>query len=83
MSIFQKHQLYINGIWCQSKTTFPVTNPATLTKLADVADACESDALNAIAAADSAFASWQNTTPKDRSRLLRKWFDLVSSIRMN
>lgn len=77
MSLFKKHQLYINGKWCDSKTTFPVINPATLTTIGNVVNATESDALNAISAAEKAFLDWQNTSFKERSRLLRKWFDLV------
>ena len=77
MTTFNKHQLYINGNWCNASETFPVINPATKVTITEVADASEIDALKAIDAADKAFIDWQNYPFKERSRLLRKWFDLV------
>ena len=79
MPFFNQHQLFIDGKWCDadSLATFPVTCPATQEILSHIADASETDVLNAITAAETAFTDWQNYSFKDRSRLLRKWFDLV------
>ena len=77
MQTFNKHQLFINGNWCNASKNFPVINPATKNILAEVADASETDALNAIDAADKSSHHWQRISFKERSRLLRKWFDLV------
>jgi succinate-semialdehyde dehydrogenase/glutarate-semialdehyde dehydrogenase len=79
MPRFNQHQLFIDGKWCDadSLASFPVTCPATQEILSHIADASEADVLNAIAAAEKAFIDWQNYSFKDRSRLLRKWFDLV------
>lgn len=79
MSLFQKHQLFINGKWCDadSLTLFPVTCPATQEILSHVSDASEIDVLSAIAAAEKAFVSWKDFSFKERSRLLRKWFELI------
>jgi succinate-semialdehyde dehydrogenase/glutarate-semialdehyde dehydrogenase len=79
MPRFNQHQLFIDGKWCDadSLASFPVTCPATQEIFAHIADASEIDVLNAIAAAEKAFVDWQNYSFKDRSRLLRKWFDLV------
>lgn len=77
MQTFNKHQLFINGNWFNASKTFSVINPATKNILAEVADASETDALNAIDAADKSFNHWQQISFKERSRLLRRWFDLV------
>jgi succinate-semialdehyde dehydrogenase / glutarate-semialdehyde dehydrogenase len=79
MPRFNQHQLFIDGKWCDadSLASFPVTCPATQEILSHIADASEADVLNAIAAAEKAFIDWQHYSFKDRSRLLRKWFDLV------
>ncbi len=77
MQTFNKHQLFINGNWCNASKTFSVVNPATKITIAEVVDASETDALSAIDAADKSFYHWQQTPFKERSRLLRKWFDLV------
>jgi succinate-semialdehyde dehydrogenase / glutarate-semialdehyde dehydrogenase len=78
-SFFKKHQLFINGKWCDANNSasFSVINPANEKMITSVADATEVDATLAIESADQAFAAWQKTSAKDRSRLLRKWFDLV------
>lgn len=79
MPRFNQHQLFIDGKWCDadSLASFPVTCPATQEIFAHIADASETDVLQAIAAAEKAFIDWQDYSFKDRSRLLRKWFDLV------
>jgi len=46
-------------------------------KLADVANLGPQDAEAAIAAANAAWGPWRNKTSKERSILLRKWFDLL------
>lgn len=71
---------YINGRWCEadSRQTFPVTNPATGEHLASVADMGLVETQRAIAAAAEAQPLWERKTAKERSRILRRWFDLVT-----
>jgi succinate-semialdehyde dehydrogenase/glutarate-semialdehyde dehydrogenase len=71
--------LFIDGRWrpALAGQRFAVTNPATGELLAEVADADVQDAELAIAAAANAQPAWAATTAKERSRLLRLWFDAV------
>ena len=72
-----KTSALINGQWVQGSGTFEVTDPATGLKLADVANLGAADAEAAIAAANAAWPAWRSKTAKERSILLRKWFDLL------
>ena len=70
---------YIDGRWrgAQSGARFAVTNPATGATLIEVANLDVADARLAIEAAHRAQPAWRQTTAKQRSVLLRKWFDLI------
>jgi succinate-semialdehyde dehydrogenase/glutarate-semialdehyde dehydrogenase len=68
---------FINGQWVAGQARFEVTDPATGLKLADVANLGAADAEAAIAAANAAWPAWRSKTAKERSILLRKWFDLL------
>lgn len=72
-------QAFINGDWCSaaSHRTFAVENPATGEHIAQVACLEASDARRAIQAAAAAQGPWAQITAKERSYLLRRWFDLV------
>jgi succinate-semialdehyde dehydrogenase/glutarate-semialdehyde dehydrogenase len=74
-----RNQLYINGHWCDAKvgTTFQVCNPADGNILAEVANGQAEDARRAIDAAAAALPAWQALSAKERSSILRRWFDLV------
>lgn len=78
-SALWRSQLYIDGQWLDaaSKKKFAVVNPATGKIIAQVADGGEMETRRAIVAADSAQQQWKNTSVKERSGILRKWFDLV------
>jgi len=67
----------INGHWVAGASRFDVNDPATGLKLADVANLGPADAEAAIAAANNAWAAWKAQTAKERSIVLRKWFDLL------
>jgi len=67
----------INGQWVAGASRFDVNDPATGLKLADVANLGPADAEAAIAAANNAWAAWRTQTAKERSIVLRKWFDLL------
>ena len=72
-----KTDALINGQWVQGSSRFDVHDPATGAKLADVANLGVAEAEAAIAAANSAWPAWRNKTGKERSIILRKWFDLL------
>ena len=74
-----KTNLYINGQWREGAQgeRFDVVNPADETILASVASATVQDAMAALDAAEAAFAEWANRTPRERSVVLRKAYDLM------
>jgi succinate-semialdehyde dehydrogenase / glutarate-semialdehyde dehydrogenase len=72
-----KTDALINGQWVAGSSRFEVTDPATGLKLASVANLGAQDAEAAIAAANAAWPAWRSKTAKERSILLRKWFDLL------
>ena len=72
-----KTDALINGHWVKGANRFDVHDPATGKKLADVANLTAQDAEAAIDAANAAWPAWRNKTGKERSILLRKWFDLL------
>ncbi len=72
-----KTDALIDGQWIAGTSRFPVHDPATGAKLADVANLGPQDAQAAIAAANAAWPAWRSKTAKERSILLRKWYDLL------
>jgi len=68
---------FVNGQWIKGASRFDVLDPATGEKLADVANLGAADAEAAIAAANAAWPAWKTKTAKERSIILRKWFDLL------
>lgn len=74
-----KTDCYIDGKWraALSGETIAVVNPATGEKIAEVPKMAEQEALDAVAAAKKVLRGWQQKTAKERSRLLRNWFELI------
>lgn len=74
-----KNQAYINGEWQDAidKSTFVVENPFNNEVIAKVANCGAKETENAIAIAEKAFESWKQETAGKRSRILRKWYDLI------
>jgi len=79
-----KTDALINGQWRTGPAQggcgphrFDVMDPATGLKLADVANLGAADATAAIAGADAAWPAWRGKTAKERSIVLRRWFDLL------
>ena len=74
-----RQQCYINGAWrdALSGETIEVTNPATNEVLGTTPKMGASETRESIEAAASAFESWKKTTAKERSELLRRWFELM------
>lgn len=72
-------QSYINGQWvdAHSGETVAVFNPATGEKIAEVPQMGAAEAEQAVSAAADALASWRQVPAKQRSQILRKWFDLM------
>ena len=71
-------QAYVNGEWVDGdEGTFDVTDPATGDVVAQVADLSRAQVAAAIGHAQSAQKAWAKLAAKERSQVLRKWFDLM------
>ncbi len=71
--------LYIDGSWRATQERFDVINPATEEVLASVASAGTADADAALDAAEAAMAEWAARTPRARSEVLRRAFELMTA----
>lgn len=72
-------QAYINGQWLDGDNgeTFVVDNPATGEAIADVASCGTAETRRAIEAAGATLPAWRKKSAKQRSAILRKWFNLM------
>ncbi len=79
MDLIRK-QAYVNGQWTDAQTgkTFNVSDPANGKVIGTVPDMDRDDVAKAIDAADAAWPAFRELTAKERSALLRKWFDLIT-----
>jgi succinate-semialdehyde dehydrogenase/glutarate-semialdehyde dehydrogenase len=74
-----REQAYIGGEWvgADEGATFPVTDPADGSLLAEVPDQGVAETRRAIEAAAAAWPAWRKKTAKERAAVLRRWFDLM------
>nr|WP_295884727.1 NAD-dependent succinate-semialdehyde dehydrogenase [uncultured Devosia sp.] len=75
-------QAYVNGVFL-GDGTLDVTNPATGEVIGTVPNFGAAEATSAVEAAAAAFHPWASRTAKDRSAILRKWFDLIIANRQD
>lgn len=68
---------FINGHWIETANTFPVFNPSSGEKIADVTDLRVDDVSLAIDGAYDAKTAWAAKTGKERGTILRKWYELL------
>ncbi|RUW47587.1 MULTISPECIES: NAD-dependent succinate-semialdehyde dehydrogenase [unclassified Mesorhizobium] len=70
---------YVDGHWTASDAaeSFEVTDPATGTTVAFVAALDSRQTTKTIDAAARAFPAWRALLPQERSKILRKWFELI------
>jgi succinate-semialdehyde dehydrogenase / glutarate-semialdehyde dehydrogenase len=71
--------LYINGAWHKTAERFDVINPATEEVIASVASADIADADAALDAAEAAMQDWAAQTPRHRSEVLRRAWELMTA----
>lgn len=72
-----KTDALINGEWVAGPSRFAVHDPSNGQLLAEVANLGAADAQLAIDAANAAWPAWRGKTAKERSMILRRWFDLL------
>ncbi|MFK5969086.1 MAG: NAD-dependent succinate-semialdehyde dehydrogenase [Candidatus Marithrix sp.] len=75
-SLFQQ-QSYINGSWIGSEQKIEVTNPANGSILGTIPNFGQAETKTAIEAAYTAGIEWRAKLAKERSKLLRDWFNLI------
>ena len=70
---------FINGKWmgAGSNETIDVTNPATGQVLGTIPRMGADETRTAIEAANRAYPGWRQKTAKERSSILKRWFDLM------
>lgn len=71
-----RDRCFIDGAWSGTPTT-PVNNPVNGLELAKVPRMSTEEATAAVEAAERAFPAWAKLTAKERSNLMRRWFDLI------
>lgn len=74
-----KKQAYVDGAWVNSRSgkCYEIFNPATGQLLASLPSMGAADTEHAIQAAAAALPAWQARTAKERSQLLRRWYELM------
>jgi len=70
---------FIDGQWVHADSghTIDVRNPASGTLVGSVPESGASETRRAIEAAQAAFEPWRDRTAEDRSRVLRRWCELL------
>ncbi len=71
-----KSQSYLNGQWI-GEGADPVHNPATGERIGAVPHFGAQEARAAVEAAQAAFGPWSKRLARERSAILRKWFELI------
>ncbi len=74
-----RQQAYLNGAWvdADSGQTFDVINPATGAHIGSVPLMGAAETRRAIEAANAAWPAWRKKTAKERSAVLRRWYELI------
>jgi len=74
-----RNSCYVDGEWigADSGDTLEVKNPASGDLLGHVPALGRMETRRAIAAAEMAYPGWRSMTAKERSVILRRWFDLI------
>ncbi len=74
-----RDRAYVEGRWAtaDSGATFAVTNPADGALIGRVPDMGTAETRRAIEAAEAALPAWRAKTAKERSGVLRRWYELI------
>ena len=77
--MYEKFGQFINGKWQKSLggETYNVINPATEEVIGKASKANKNDIELALKSAEKGFETWKNTSPWERSKIIRKISDLI------
>ncbi len=79
LNMYEKFGQFINGKWQKSSSgeTYDVLNPATEEVLGKASKANKEDIEKALKSSERGFEIWKNTSPWERSKIIRKISDLI------
>ncbi|MBA2438171.1 MAG: NAD-dependent succinate-semialdehyde dehydrogenase [Acidimicrobiia bacterium] len=79
----RKQSAYVGGRWIggDGGRTVAVSDPADGARIGEVAVLSPGQAIEAVGAAQAAFAPWSGLLPQERSSILRRWFELIAANR--
>jgi len=74
-----RDRAYVDGVWVEAdgRRRMDVDNPATGRPLGSVPDMGAAETRRAIEAANAALPAWRALPAKERSKILRRWYDLI------
>ena len=72
-----REQCYIDGKWVSGSASIDVTNPVNEMVIGQVPKLGKAETKLAIEAAEKAQKPWAKKSAKERSIILRKWFNLM------
>ena len=77
--MYEKFGQFIDGKWQQSSSgeTYEVLNPATEEVLGKASKASNEDIEKALKSAEKGLEIWKNTSPWERSKIIRKISELM------
>ena len=77
--MYEKFGQFINGKWEQSSSgeTYDVINPATEEIIGKASKANSKDVQRALKSAEIGLDIWRNTSPWERSKIIRKISELI------
>ena len=77
--MYEKVGQFINGKWVKSSSgeTYDVTNPANEEIIGKASKADKNDVNLALESAKNGFEIWKNTSPWERSKIIRKISELI------
>ncbi len=74
-----RDRCYLDGTWVEADSgrRFDVDNPGDGSVVGSVPDMGAAETLRAIAAAERALPAWRALPAKERSRIVRRWYELI------
>jgi succinate-semialdehyde dehydrogenase/glutarate-semialdehyde dehydrogenase len=74
-----RDRAYLDGAWVEAdnRARFDVDNPATGEVIGSVPNLGPAETRRAIEAANAALPAWRSRPAKERSAILRKWYELI------
>ena len=77
--MYEKYGQFIDGKWQKAANgkTYDVINPATEEVIGKASKACSEDVQRALKSAEKGLKIWRNTSPWERSKIIRKISELI------